>query len=165
MTVADLNEMDRDEFVESVGWVFEHSPWVAERAYAAKPFSSIDALHAAMTGEMRRATSNEQLALLRAHPDLGARARMSGSSTAEQAGAGLDRLSPVQFDTLQRLNREYRDTFGFPFLYAVKGGTVADILAALERRRTAGYDEELDEALRQVSRIARFRLEAALSGE
>jgi len=165
MTIADLNEMDRDEFVESIGWVFEHSPWVALRAFAAKPFVSIDALHAAMTGEMLRATGDEQLALLRAHPDLGARARMSGSSTAEQSGAGLDRLSPVQFDTLQRLNREYRDTFGFPFLYAVKGATVADILAALETRRGAGYDEELDEALRQVSRIARFRLEAALSGE
>ena len=165
MTVADLNEMDRDKFVESVGWVYEHSPWVAKRAYAAKPFASIDALHAAVTSEMRSATSDEQLALLRAHPDLGARARMSGSSTAEQAGAGLDRLSPVQFDTLQRLNREYRDTFGFPFLFAVKGGTVADILAALERRRTARYDEELDEALRQVSRIARYRLESAISGE
>jgi 2-oxo-4-hydroxy-4-carboxy-5-ureidoimidazoline decarboxylase len=165
MTVADLNQMDRDAFVESIGWVFEHSPWVAQRAYAAKPFVSIDALHAAMVVEIRQATGDEQLALLRAHPDLGARARMSGSSTAEQAGAGLDRLSPVQFETLQRLSREYRDTFGFPFLYAVKGGTVADILAALEKRRTAGYDEELDEALRQVSRIARFRLEAALSGE
>ena len=165
MTVADLNAMDRDQFVEAIGWIFEHSPWVAERAYAAKPFESIDALHAAMTGEMRRATIDEQLTLLRAHPDLGARARMSGSSTAEQAGAGLDRLSPVQFETLQRMNREYRDSFGFPFLYAVKGATVAEILAALERRRTAGYAEELDEALRQVSRIARFRLEAALSGE
>jgi len=165
MTVADLNEMDRDRFVESIGWVFEHSPWVAERAYATRPFASIEALHAAMAGEMRRATTDEQLTLLRAHPDLGARASMSGSSTAEQSGAGLDRLSPVQFDTLQRLNREYRDTFGFPFLYAVKGATVADILAALERRRAATYDEELDEALRQVSRIARFRLEAALSSE
>jgi len=125
MTVADLNAMDRDQFVEAIGWIFEHSPWVAERAYAAKPFESIDALLAAMTGEIRRATIDEQLTLLRAHPDLGARARMSGSSTAEQAGAGLDRLSPVQFETLQRMNREYRDSFGFPFLYAVKGATVA----------------------------------------
>ena len=165
MTIADLNEMDRDQFVGSIGWVFEHSPWVAERAYAAKPFASIDALHAAMSGEMRRATSDEQLALLRAHPDLGARAHMSGASTSEQEGAGLDRLSPVQFETLQRLNREYRGAFGFPFLYAVKGASVADILAALERRRTADYDQELDEALVQVSRIARFRLEAALSEE
>jgi 2-oxo-4-hydroxy-4-carboxy-5-ureidoimidazoline decarboxylase len=165
MTIADLNGMDRDEFVESIGWVFEHSPWVAERAHAAQPFASIEALHAAMVDEMRRATRDQQLALLRAHPDLGARAGMSGSSAAEQARAGLDRLSPVQFDTLQRLNREYRDKFGFPFLHAVKNGTLAGILAALERRRTAPYDEELDEALRQVSRIARFRLESAISGD
>ena len=165
MTLADLNGMDREQFVGAIGWVFEHSPWVAERAYAAKPFASIDALHAALNGAMRRATIDEQLALLRAHPDLGARARMSGASTSEQVGAGLDRLSPVEFETLQRLNREYRGTFGFPFLYAVKGAAAADILAALERRRTADYDDELDEALRQVSRIARFRLEAALKGE
>jgi 2-oxo-4-hydroxy-4-carboxy-5-ureidoimidazoline decarboxylase len=162
MTLTDLNQMDQERFVESIGWVFEHSPWVAERAHGSGPFASIDALHAAMNSEMRRATTDEQLALLRAHPDLGARARMSGASTAEQEGAGLDRLSPIQFETLQRLNCEYRDTFGFPFLYAVKGAGVADILAALERRRTARYEAEFDEALSQVSRIALFRLEAAL---
>jgi 2-oxo-4-hydroxy-4-carboxy-5-ureidoimidazoline decarboxylase len=163
MTVADLSTMTRDSFVSSIGWVFEHSPWVAERAWDGRPFASLDELHAAMTEVIRRATRDEQLALLRAHPDLGARARMSHWSSAEQAGAGLDRLSPLQFETLQRFNREYRDTFGFPFLYAVKGSTVDDILASLEKRRTAAYEEEFDEALRQVSRIARFRLEAALA--
>ena len=162
MTLRALNAMDRDAFVASIGWVFEHSPWVAERAYAAKPFGSVDALHEALIAEMRRATRDEQMALLRAHPDLGARARMSDSSTAEQAGAGLDRLTPLQFDTLQRLNREYRERFDFPFLIAVKGSTVAEILAALDSRRQAGQDEEFDEALRQVSRIARFRLETML---
>jgi len=165
MTLRALNAMDRDAFVASIGWVFEHSPWVAERAYAAKPFGSVDALHEALIAEMRRATRDEQMALLRAHPDLGARARMSDSSTAEQAGAGLDRLTPLQFDTLQRLNREYRERFDFPFLIAVKGSTVAEILAALDSRRQAGQDEEFDEALRQVSRIARFRLETMLGDE
>ena len=165
MTLHALNAMDRDAFVASIGWVFEHSPWVAERAYAAKPFGSVDALHEALIAEMRRATRDEQMALLRAHPDLGARARMSDSSTAEQAGAGLDRLTPLQFDTLQRLNREYRERFDFPFLFAVKGSTVAEILAALDSRRQAGQDEEFDEALRQVSRIARFRLETMLGDE
>ena len=162
MTVADLNEMERDQFVGSIGWVFEHSPWVAERAYGARPFASIDALHAAMDSEMRRATTDEQLALLRAHPDLGARARMSGASTAEQEGAGLDRLSPVQFETLQRLNSEYRDAFGFPFLYAVKGSTKYDILMALERRLQEAPEQEFREALRQVYRIAEFRLREAV---
>ena len=165
MRLSELNAMDREAFVASIGGVFEHSPWVAERAYGAKPFASVDALHETMTSEMRRATRDEQMALLRAHPDLGARARMSDSSTAEQAGAGLDRLTPLQFDTVQRLNREYRERFGFPFLFAVKGSTVGDILAALETRRHAGQDEEFDEALRQVARIARFRLDTILGDE
>jgi 2-oxo-4-hydroxy-4-carboxy-5-ureidoimidazoline decarboxylase len=165
MRLGELNAMDREAFVASIGWVFEHSPWVAERAYGAKPFASVDALHERMTSEMRRATRDEQMALLRAHPDLGARARMSDSSTAEQAGAGLDRLTPLQFDTLQRLNREYRERFGFPFLLAVKGSTVGDILAALETRRHAGHDEEFDEALRQVALIARFRLDTIVGDE
>ena len=165
MRLGELNTMDREAFVASIGWVFEHSPWVADRAYGAKPFASVEALHEMMTSEMRRATRDEQMALLRAHPDLGARARMSDSSTAEQAGAGLDRLTPLQFDTLQRLNREYRERFGFPFLLAVRGSTVGDILAALETRCRAGHDEEFDEALRQVALIARFRLDTILGDE
>jgi len=163
MTIADLNTMDRATFVEAVGWVFEQSPWVAERAWDHAPFASFAALHEAMTREMLAAAPDEQLMLLRAHPDLGTRVRMSDSSTAEQTSAGLDRLTPVQFETLQRLNREYRDRFGFPFLFAVKGSTVADILASLEKRRLATYDEEFEEALRQVARIARLRLDAAIS--
>jgi 2-oxo-4-hydroxy-4-carboxy-5-ureidoimidazoline decarboxylase len=164
MTLADLNEMQRGPFVEAVGWVFEQSPWVAERAWHARPFTSVDALHEAMTTAMRRATTDEQLSLLRAHPDLGTRARMSDQSVAEQAGAGLDRLSPLQFETLQRLNREYREAFGFPFLYAVKGRRIDDILASLEKRCRAKYDDEFEEALQQVSRIARFRLEESIDG-
>ena len=159
MTVAALNACERDEFVRQLGWIFEHSPWVAERAWARRPFQSIDDLHAAMTDIVRRATEDEQLALLRAHPDLGTRARISAASTGEQQGAGLDRLTPDELARLQRLNTDYRDRFGFPFLFAVKGSTRHDVLAALERRGTQSRDEELAEALRQVERIARFRLE------
>jgi OHCU decarboxylase len=155
--------MDRGPFVAAIGWVFEHSPWVAERAWDARPFASLDALHEALSRQMLGATRDEQLMLLRSHPDLGTRVRMSDSSTGEQADAGLDRLSPVQFETLQRLNREYRERFGFPFLFAVKGSTVSDIVNSLEKRRSASSDDEFEEALRQVSRIARFRLEAAIS--
>ena len=98
------------------------------------------------------------MALLRAHPDLGTRARISAASTAEQSGAGLDRLTPDEFERLQRLNSAYRDKFGFPFLFAVKGSTKYDILQALERRIQASPDAERQEALRQVYRIAEFRL-------
>ena len=111
-----------------------------------------------MMTEVRAAHVDEQLALLRAHPDLGARARMSDASTGEQAGAGLDSLSRADFDRLHTLNAAYRDRFGFPFLFAVKGRSAIDILEALEARLHASVEDELAEALRQVSRIAWFRL-------
>src|SRR5687768_6740003 len=159
MTLAELNDMTQPSFVDAIGWVFEHSPWVAERAWSKRPFADIDALHAAMWAEVASASEAEQFALLRAHPDLGTRVRMSDASTGEQTGAGLDSLPPEAFERLTRLNRAYRDTHGFPFLFAVKGSTSSQIIDALERRVSRSRDEELAEALTQVSRIARFRLE------
>jgi 2-oxo-4-hydroxy-4-carboxy-5-ureidoimidazoline decarboxylase len=158
MTVAELNALDRAQFVAAIGWVFEHSPWVAGRAWAARPFANLEGLHRAMIAQVEAASPEEQLALLRAHPDLGARARISAASTEEQAGAGLDRLTAEEFERLHRLNAAYRDKFGFPFLFAVKGSTKYDILKALQRRLDAAPEDEYREALRQVSRIAEFRL-------
>ncbi len=162
MTIAELNALDAAGFVAAVGWVFEHSPWVAQRASQSRPFPSVDALHAAMTEQVERATFAECLALLEAHPDLGARARLSEASTQEQAGAGLDSLTPAEFDELHRLNRAYRHRFGFPFLLAVRGSTKHDILRALQARMEASPEDEYREALRQVYRIARFRLEGLI---
>jgi len=147
MTIAELNSFDCTRFVEAVGWVFEHSPWVAERAWMARPFADLEALHAAMKAEVERAQPEEQLDLLRAHPDLGTRARISVASAEEQAGAGLDCL-----------NSAYRNRFGSPFLFAVKGSTKYDVLDALERRLDASPEEEYREALRHVYRIAELRL-------
>jgi 2-oxo-4-hydroxy-4-carboxy-5-ureidoimidazoline decarboxylase len=162
VTIGELNAADRRAFVAAIGWAFEHSPWVAERAWSARPFRDLDHLHATLAGEMHRASPDEQVALLRSHPDIGGRAGMSEASTAEQAGAGLDRLTTGELDRLQQLNAAYRDKFGFPFLYAVKGSTTADIVAALEQRLPHATGEELAEALRQVARIARFRLETVV---
>ena len=162
MTISELNGADREGFIRAIGWVFEGSPWVTERAWVWRPFSSVDALHDAMTAIVAAATLVEQLALLRAHPDLGARAAMTDVSTREQAGAGLDSLTREEFDRLHALNTAYKEKFGFPFLYAVKGSTKDDVLSALERRLTASRDVEHQEALRQVYRIARFRLEELL---
>jgi 2-oxo-4-hydroxy-4-carboxy-5-ureidoimidazoline decarboxylase len=159
MTLDELNTSSHRRFVETLGWIFEGSPWVAERAWAARPFPTVDALHAAMVAAVDAAAPHERLALLRAHPDLGARARMSDASVGEQRGAGLDRLTPDEFQRLQQLNGSYRDKFGLPFLLAVKGSTAADVLAALERRVDAEPGPELAEALRQVYRIAMFRLQ------
>jgi len=104
----------------------------------------------------------EQLALFRAHPDLGTRAKVSPSSTSEQAGAGLDRLTSEEYARLTDLNDAYREKFGFPFLYAVRGSDKFAILEALERRLSSNPEDEFQEALRQVFRIARFRLESVI---
>jgi 2-oxo-4-hydroxy-4-carboxy-5-ureidoimidazoline decarboxylase len=162
MTLADLNALDRDAFVDALGWIFEHSPWVAERAWVARPFAGLAGLHTAMVEQVASASREEQLALLCAHPDLGTRARVSDASRGEQAGAGLDQLTPDEFARLSRWNVEYRERFGFPFLFAVKGSTKHDVLRALDARRHADKGAEFHEALQQVYRIARFRLESEL---
>lgn len=124
----------------------------------AKPFEDIEALHRAMKSVVENAPQEEQRALLRSHPDLGTRARISAASTGEQSRAGLDGLTPEEFERLQRLNFTYQQRFGFPFLFAVKGSTKYDVLDALERRLGAAPVDEFQEALRQVYRIAEFRL-------
>jgi len=159
MTISELNACERVSFVAALGWVFEGSAWVAERAWKHRPFAGLDELHAAMTTEVAEATLEEQLALLRAHPDLGTPAPMSKASTGEQAGAGLDRLEADEIARLQRLNAAYRRKFGYPFLFAVKNCSKHQILGALEQRLPRDSEAELAEALRQVYGIARFRLQ------
>ena len=163
MRIEDINALDRRGFVDALGGVFEDSAWVASRAWERRPFGSVHELHAAMRDEVERATRGEQLALLRAHPDLGARAKMSEASLGEQAGAGLDRLTSEEYAKLQRMNAAYREKFGFPFLLAVKGSPKHDILEALERRSDSAAEDEFRAALEQVYRIARYRLEEAIS--
>jgi OHCU decarboxylase len=167
VTIEDLNARSREGFVEAIGWAFESSPWVAERAWRRRPFSSLDTLHEAMVAEVASATLEERLALLRAHPDLGAGRleadHMSAASTREQQSAGLANLTRPEIDRLAALNATYRDKFGFPFLFAVRGATTDVILHAIEERLIGTREAELDEALLQVSRIARFRLEDVLS--
>jgi len=164
MTIDQVNALPCSEFVSKIGWVFEHSPWVAERTCNQRPIPDVNALNEALVKTMWAASEAEQLALLRAHPDLGARALMSEASVNEQAGAGLGQLSRTEFDSLHRLNSEYKQKFGFPFLYAVRGSTKHDILAALERRLPQDRDQEFQEALTQVARIAAFRLEDLING-
>jgi len=159
MTLPELNESSRENFVDAIGWVFEHSPWVAERAWRKRPFTSFDDLSTRMIQEVQSASPDEQLALLCAHPDLGAKAKVSAASAAEQSGAGLDQLTQTEYDTLLLLNEAYRKKFGFPFLFAVKGSDKATIIEALKRRLKSAPEQEFQIALGHVFRIARFRLE------
>ena len=114
VTLEEVNRMDRETFVATLGWVFEHSPWVAERAWPRRPFAGVAALHQAMAEQVAGALPEEQAALIRAHPDLGTRARMSSASSGEQAGAGPDHLTLEEYDQLQSLNSAYREKFDFP---------------------------------------------------
>jgi len=155
MTMEQTNALSRAEFVEQLGWVFEHSPWVAERAWDSRPFASLEELHLAMTAAMEGATHDQQLALLRAHPELGSRGPMSEASTGEQAGAGFSTGTRFRRELIQ----EYRAKFGFPFIYAVKGSTIGDIMIALTLRIDGTPEEEFHQALCEVRRIAWFRLQ------
>jgi 2-oxo-4-hydroxy-4-carboxy-5-ureidoimidazoline decarboxylase len=160
MDIGQFNGLDRDGFVRALGWTVDDSPWVAERAWDQRPFESLEALHEAMAEVVRHASREEQLALLRAHPDLGSRARMSSASEGEQSGAGLDCMPTDAFARLQERNAAYRAKFGFPFLYAVKGSSWPQILEALDARLGNSPEEEFAAALEQVCRIAWFRLSA-----
>ena len=163
LPLAEINRMSPDDFRRALGEVFERSPWIAERAWAARPFASRDALHGAMVKVMRDASRDEQLALLQAHPDLAGRAAranaLSAASRVEQSGAGLDRLTDEEYERFGRLNRSYREKFGFPFIIAVRKHDKTSILAAFERRLHNSVDAEIETALAEVSDITRFRLE------
>jgi len=162
LTIRQVSALDTAEFERRLGSVFEHAPWIARRAAARRPFASRDALHRAMIEIIAGASDDEQLALLRGHPDLAGKAAIAGDLTAdsrrEQQGAGLDRLTAAEFEAFHALNRRYRDKFGFPFILAVKGKTKQDILAAFAVRIERDAAVERREAIEQVGRIGAFRL-------
>ncbi|HTW25545.1 MAG TPA: 2-oxo-4-hydroxy-4-carboxy-5-ureidoimidazoline decarboxylase [Acetobacteraceae bacterium] len=155
-----LNDADREAFTALLAGVYEHSPWVAASAWPARPFADLHDLHAALSRAVRGAEPAAQLALIRAHPELAARAAapLTADSAREQRGAGLDNCAPAELQAFQRLNRDYRARFGFPFVIAVRGRTRQQIIAEAERRLQRTAAEEQDEALRQIDRIAWLRL-------
>jgi OHCU decarboxylase len=150
---------DRDTFVATYGPLFEHSPWVAEHAYARGPFSDKNAVYDALTAAMYEAPRERQLALIRAHPDLGAKAKMTPASTREQAGAGLDRLSREEYDALMAANTAYKERFGMPFVICAGEHDKRSIIAAAQERVRNDPDAEVDTALREVAKIAKLRME------
>lgn len=162
MNLAGLNEASREAFTAVLGPVFEHSPWIAGEAWGARPFASVEAVFEAMTTAIAAAEPDMKLALIRAHPDLAGKAARASAltehSTREQQGAGLDRLSDEEFERFHRLNAAYRERFGFPFIVAVRLHTKDSILEAFERRLANDEADEMEEALRNIGLIGRFRL-------
>jgi 2-oxo-4-hydroxy-4-carboxy-5-ureidoimidazoline decarboxylase len=157
-SLADLNQMSQAEFVDVLGEVFEHTPTIAQQSWEQRPFATLADLHQCMVNLVRHFPLEQQLALIRAHPDLGAKTQMAESSVQEQAGVGLDRLTAEEFDRFQSFNQAYKAKFGFPFLIAVKHHTKASILAAFEQRLHHSVEQEQEQALNEIFQIAWFRL-------
>jgi OHCU decarboxylase len=169
LTFDRVNRLSREEFVERLGPVYEHSPWVAEEAYGARPFDGIDGLHGAMVRAVEAAPEGRRMALILAHPDLAGRAAMAGeltlASKSEQASAGLDALSPREYREFHWLNDAYKEKFGFPLIFAVREHSKETILAGAERRLEHSCPEEIETALAEISKIARLRLEDLVEQE
>lgn len=163
--LAELARADRATFAERVGGAFEASPWVAEAAWEEGPFETVADLHAAMARAVERAPAERQLALIRAHPELGGAGALGPASAAEQAGAGLARLQDDQSARLERATRAYRDRFGFPFVVCVREHTAEGIIAAAERRLASTAEAERRTALAEIAKIAALRLEDGLSDD
>ncbi|WP_449370954.1 2-oxo-4-hydroxy-4-carboxy-5-ureidoimidazoline decarboxylase [Thiomonas sp.] len=166
-TLAELNAANQTEFTDLLDGVYEHSPWIAQRTWAARPFSTLAALKTALVQTVRQASRDEQLGLIRAHPELAGKAavadELTAESTQEQARAGLSHCTPEEFARITALNAEYTARFGWPFILAVRGPrgaglSRAQIIATLERRLDNPPDFEFAEALRQIHRIAELRL-------
>jgi OHCU decarboxylase len=163
------SRMTRDEFVSRFGGIFEHSPWIAERAYGLElgpAHDSAGGLHNALARAFRSASAAERLGVLTAHPDLAGKLaqarRLTQESASEQASAGLDALTDGERERFTALNEAYVRTFGFPFIIAVRDNTKASILEAFERRLNNSREAEFATACRQVERIAWHRLQDML---
>lgn len=168
VTLDSLNALSHDEFVATLGSIFEHAPWVADGAAAKRPFATVADLHRAMLDVVEAASVEAQTLFLRGHPDLAGKAAREGAltadSTAEQAGAGLDRLSETQYARFHRLNTAYTERFGIPFIVCVRRHTRGSILRQFERRLDNDAAAERAAALREIGLITRLRLDGAVDG-
>ena len=163
ISLANLNAADKAAFVAALGDIYEHAPWVAEAVHGQRPFASLNALHEAMTAAVRSASVEERVALLKGHPDLAGKAARAGTMTteskAEQASAGLDRLTDGEYAAFHRHNDAYRKKFGIPFIVCVRRHNKDSILRQFERRLQNGVAAETKAALTEVFRIGALRLD------
>ena len=156
--LAELNAMDRVEFVRLVGPVFEHSPWVAARTEAQRPFPSREALHAALVETVAKASDEEKVCLIRAHPDLIGNEELTAASKSEQASAGLQDATAEEAKQFREYNRQYRERFGFPFVICARLNKKDAIARAFPVRLRNSRAQEIETALQEISKIAELRL-------
>lgn len=167
VTLAEINGLEREEFTAGLGHLFEHSPWVARETWPRRPFATVEGLHAALCATLQGAPEADQLALIRAHPDLAGRLAQMGQltqeSTREQASAGLDRLPAEEMAAFQRLNDDYRQRFGFPFVICARLNRREAIFEAMRKRLGNAAGEERKAALAEIEKIAWLRLQDVVS--
>jgi 2-oxo-4-hydroxy-4-carboxy-5-ureidoimidazoline decarboxylase len=163
ITIERLNAADEAGFMTALGDIYEHAPWVAQAAFTQRPFATLGALHDAMMRAVRAASPDQRLALINGHPDLAGKAARAGTmtydSTAEQASAGLDQLSELEFAQFQQWNNAYRQKFKMPFIICVRRHSKDSILRRFERRLQNPIAAELEAALTEIFRIAALRLD------
>ncbi|WP_251552053.1 2-oxo-4-hydroxy-4-carboxy-5-ureidoimidazoline decarboxylase [Neobacillus muris] len=161
-TIDQINKTSHEEFMSITEGVFEHSPWISEKAEAAKPFATLQQLHAEMVRIVENATLEEKLSLLKAHPNLGGRVDMTVQSKWEQTGAGLQNLNPEENQKFIHLNQQYMEKFGYPFILAVRGKNKDEIYQSMETRIHNSKEMEFNRALSEVYQIALLRLETKI---
>jgi 2-oxo-4-hydroxy-4-carboxy-5-ureidoimidazoline decarboxylase len=163
ISLSDLNACSKDDFVASLANIFEHSPWIAERAASARPFAGINQLLAAMKATVDHAPAELRLALIKAHPDLANKtqraAGLTVESNAEQNSTGLDRLAEAEYQAFERVNNAYRAKFGFPYIICVRRHTKDSILSDFERRLPNDAATETQKSIEEICRIAALRLD------
>jgi len=162
ISLTQINELPEESFVELFGGLFEHSPWVARATWPKRPFAGAQELHAAFCQSLKEAAPDQQMQLIRAHPDLVGRAARAGTlttaSTQEQAAAGLSRLSPEEISAFDDWNRRYQEKFGFPFIICARLNKKEAILKGFAERLGHSRTEEIAAALAEIEKIAWFRL-------
>jgi 2-oxo-4-hydroxy-4-carboxy-5-ureidoimidazoline decarboxylase len=162
ISLTQLNAASDEDFVTALASIYEHSDWVPRRLIEQRPFQNAENLRLAMRQVVEDSGDAEQIALIRAHPDLAGKlakaGQLTGESTREQAGLGLDRLTDEEYSQFQSRNRRYRGTFGFPFIICARLTTKQGVLDAFDSRLGNTRDAEICEALVQIHEIARLRL-------
>jgi 2-oxo-4-hydroxy-4-carboxy-5-ureidoimidazoline decarboxylase len=163
--LEEANSLSKHEFVARLGGVFEHSPWVAERAWSKRPFRSLHDLHRAMMSAVNNASDDQKLALVRAHPELAGGEALTVDSSSEQGRLGFNALSKTEVEQMNGFNRRYREKFAFPCIVALRlHESRSSVMAEMQRRLANDADTELATALEQIGHITRGRLDKLLHG-